>query len=180
MFENLVGNEKVKSLLSKTIETNSVLHSYLFEGIDGIGKSSFAKEFAKAVLCNNENIKPCHQCKSCNSFANDNHPDYMFIERDGNSIKIEQIRYLIQKISEKPIESSKKVYIIDNADTMTVEAQNSLLKTLEEPPEYVCLILIASNESKLLNTIKSRCTKIFFTPIEDEKIEKYIKENISE
>lgn len=180
MFQNIIGNEKIKDLLLKTIQTNSVLHSYLFVGIDGIGKSMFAKEFAKAILCNNENEKPCHQCKSCNSFTNENHPDYLFIEPDGNSIKIEQIRYLIQKISEKPIESSKKVYIINNADSMTVEAQNSLLKTLEEPPEYVCLILIASNESKLLNTIKSRCTKIFFMPIENDKIEKYIKDNISE
>ena len=179
MFQNLIGNEKVKDILSKTIQTNSILHSYLFVGIDGIGKSLFAKEFAKAILCENKENKPCDICKSCIEFKNDNNPDFMIINPDGNSIKIEQIRFLIQKISEKPISSNHKVYIINDSDKMTVEAQNSLLKTLEEPPQYACLILITSNESKLLNTIKSRCTKIFFNAIEDSKIEEYTKKYIS-
>ena len=177
-FENLIGNEKVKDLLTKTIKTDIILHSYLFVGIEGIGKSLFAKEFAKMVLCIEEN-KPCNKCTSCMEIENSNHPDFMQIEPDGNAIKIEQIRFLQQKIAEKPIISKNKVYIINNADTMTKEAQNALLKTLEEPPEYAVIILIASNESNLLNTIKSRCTKVVFQIIENEKIEKYIKENIS-
>lgn len=179
MFQNLVGNEKVKEILSKTLKSNSVLHSYLFVGTEGIGKRLFAKEFAKAILCENKENKPCNACKSCVEFKNDNNPDFMIIEPDGNSIKIEQVRFLIQKISEKPISSEHKVYIINDSDKMTVEAQNSLLKTLEEPPEYACLILITSNESKLLNTIKSRCTKIFFNKIEDSKIEEYVRNNVT-
>lgn len=178
-FENLIGNEKVKDLLTKTIETNTILHSYLFVGIEGIGKSLFAKEFAKSILCIEEN-KPCDKCTSCMEIENSNHPDFMEIQPDGNAIKIEQIRFLHQKIAEKPIISKNKVYIINNADSMTKEAQNSLLKTLEEPPEYAVIILIASNESNLLNTIKSRCTKVVFQVIENEKIERYIKQNISE
>lgn len=178
-FENLIGNERVKKLLTKTIQTNTILHSYLFLGISGIGKSLFAKEFAKMVLCLDEQ-KLCNKCTSCLEIENSNHPDFMQIEPDGNSIKIEQIRFLQQKISEKPIISKNKVYIINNADSMTKESQNALLKTLEEPPEYAVIILIAANESNLLNTIKSRCTKVVFQVIENEKLEQYIKENISQ
>jgi len=123
-FENLIGNEKVKDLLTKTIKTDIILHSYLFVGIEGIGKSLFAKEFAKMVLCIEEN-KPCNKCTSCMEIENSNHPDFMQIEPDGNAIKIEQIRFLQQKIAEKPIISKNKVYIINNADTMTKEAQNA-------------------------------------------------------
>ena len=140
----------------------------------------FAREFAKGILCLNENGY-CNQCKSCMEFNSDNHPDFMEINQleDAKNIKIEQIRFMQEKIAEKPIISTKKVYIIDNADTMTVEAQNCLLKTLEEPPEYAVIILIASNESKLLNTIKSRCMKISFETVSDENIRKYIEENIT-
>lgn len=106
------------------------------------------------------------------------HPDFMLIEaEDGKSIKIEQIRYLQEKIAEKPIVSDKKVYIINDADFMTKEAQNCLLKTLEEPPEYASIILVLSNESKLLATIKSRCTKIVFEPLSNDEIIKYFSIN---
>ena len=106
-----------------------------------------------------------------------NHPDFHVIEPDGSGIKIEQIRMLQNKILEKPIKSNKKVYIIDNSETMTKEAQNCLLKTLEEPPEYAMIILICSNENLLLNTIQSRCTKINFQRISNEELKKYIIEN---
>lgn len=175
-LENIIGNEKVKQMIEKTVKTNNILHSYLFLGIEGIGKSIFAREFAKMLLCEAEN-KPCETCESCLKFKNNNHPDLMIIENEEKAIKIEQIRYLQQKISEKPIISNKKIYIINNSDTMTKEAQNCLLKTIEEPPEYATIILIASNENKLLNTIKSRCMKVSFNKIEDKDILNYIKEN---
>ena len=106
----------------------------------------------------------------------ENSPDFSIIEPDGNSIKIEQIREFQKKVSEKPIISNKKVYIINDSDKMTVEAQNCLLKTLEEPPEFAKIILIGSNESSFLSTIKSRCTIIKFNPISDEQVKGYIKE----
>lgn len=146
-FNNIIGNEKVKELLNKSIEQNNILHSYLFLGIEGIGKSLFAKQFAKMILCQND-IKPCNKCKSCIEFENNNNPDFTMINNDEKVIKIDQIREMNKKITEKPITSNKKVYIINNSDTMTKEAQNSLLKTLEEPPEYAVIILIASNENK--------------------------------
>ena len=134
MFENILGNDNVKQELIKTIKLNKLSHSYLFIGTDGIGKKMIAKEFAKMILCI-ENEKYCNRCKSCIEFDTDNNPDFISIEPDGANIKIEQIRQMQKKILEAPIISQKKVYIIDNADLMTREAQNCILKTLEEPPE---------------------------------------------
>jgi len=176
-FDNLLGNEKNKEILSSTIKNNNVLHSYLFVGAEGIGKTSFAKEFAKMILCEGEN-RPCNICSSCIEFETDNHPDYMHIKpEDQKSIKIEQIRYLKEKIIEKPITSNKKVYLISQCETMTREAANSLLKILEEPPEYIVIILTTENENKVLTTIKSRCMKLYFEPIPDDKILSYLKHN---
>lgn len=176
-FENIIGNEKVKAILNKTIDTNSILHSYIFSGIDSIGKKMFAKEFAKSILCTSEENKPCGKCKSCVEFENDNNLELNIIEPDGNTIKIDQIRLLQEKIYEKPIISNKKVYIINNSELMNTQAQNCFLKTLEEPPEFAVIILITSNENNLLSTIKSRCIKIKFDKVSNEEIEKYIKKN---
>lgn len=173
-FENIVGNEKNKQLLTEIIESKNISHGYMFLGISGIGKFLFAKEFAKAILCN-EQIG-CNKCKSCIEFDSSNNPDYQVIEPDENSIKIEQIRLMNSKIYEKPIISSKKVYIINNADLMTKEAQNCLLKTIEEPPEYAVIILVGANENMFLNTIRSRCVKINFNKINDEELTKILTE----
>lgn len=174
-YTDILGNEKVKDILKKAVQHNTVLHSYLFVGEEGIGKSLFAKEFAKSILCLGKE-KPCEACKSCIEIEENNQPDYIEIVPDGNSIKIEQIRNMQLKVAEKPIVSTKKVYVIQEADTMTQEAQNALLKTLEEPPEYITIILIASNENSILNTIKSRCTKIVFEPLSNEELKKYAQE----
>lgn len=175
MFDKIIGNDKIKEILYKSVKDKKTSHSYLFVGIEGIGKKEIAKEFAKMLLCISEN-KYCNTCKSCIEFDTNNNPDFLYIEPDGNSVKIEQIRYIQRKIQEKPIISNKKVYIINDADKMTTEAQNCLLKTLEEPPEYSTIILIGSNENMFLSTIKSRCMIIHFSKIEDEKIRKYLEE----
>ena len=174
MFKNILGNEKNKEILEKSIKSNKISHSYIFWGIEGIGKKLIAKTFAKNILCieQTENCK----CKSCIEFESNNNPDFELIEPEGGKVKIEQIRNMQKKVAEKPIISNKKVYIIDNADTMTTEAQNCLLKTLEEPPEYITIILICSNEDNLLSTIKSRCTRMHFEAINTEQIAKYIKQ----
>ena len=182
-FENLVGNDNVKQVLTEIIKTGNISHGYMFVGISGIGKLLFAKEFAKAILCNEKT--GCNNCKSCIEFNTSNNPDFQVIEPDENSIKIEQIRLMNTKITEKPIISNKKVYIINNAETMTKEAQNCLLKTLEEPPEYAVIILIGTNENMFLNTIKSRCIRINFNKINDDDLkrillEKYNYSNITE
>ena len=163
MFETILGNEKNKQILQKSIQNNTISHSYMFVGIQGIGKKIIAKEFAKKILCLNT----------------DNNPDFSIIGPDGNSIKIEQIRELQKNIQEKPIISNNKVYIIDDADMMTQEAQNCLLKTLEEPPEYATIILIASNENLFLPTTKSRCMILHFEPISNENIKKYLQTELA-
>ena len=176
-YSNIIGNDEVKSLLDNLIRTNNVVHSYMFVGPDGIGKFLFAKEFAKIVLCQDTN-KACNHCSSCIKFDGNNHPDFMPLDsEDGKNIKIAQVRALQESISEKPIISDKKVYIINNSDLMTVEAQNCLLKTLEEPPEYAIIILVLSNENKLLSTIKSRCTKVSFHRLTESDLMQYSKQN---
>ncbi len=169
IFNNIIGNEINKELLKNIINTNNIAHSYMFIGKDSIGKMLFAKEFAKAILCTN-NDKPCNICKSCIEFNTLNNPDFKIIEPEGNAIKIDQIRGLVKRVYEKPIISNKKVYIINDSNFMTKEAQNSLLKTLEEPPEYATIILIAPNDNLFLPTIKSRCTKIIFNKLTNEEI----------
>lgn len=173
MFKNIIGNANVKNILEKEIKNDCILHSYLFSGQEGIGKLLIAKEFAKAVLCENKNDKPCGKCKSCIQYESGNHSDFNIIEPDGNTIKIDQIRYMNSKIVEKPVISYRKIYIINESEKMTVDAQNCLLKTLEEPPEYATIILICSQENSLLTTIKSRCTKIEFQNLNNQEIKMY-------
>lgn len=185
MFEDIVGNQKTKEILKRTFISNRASHSYMFLGIEGIGKKLLAKEFAKAILCLDdskiEKASYCNECKSCIEFSSSNNPDFIYLEPEETKIKIDQIRNMQMKVAEKPIISKNKVYIIDNADTMTNEAQNCLLKTLEEPPEYVTIILIGKNEENFLTTIKSRCTKVYFDKISNEELKTYLlKNNISD
>jgi len=174
-YNDIIGNEKVKIDLQEIVKSNLIGHSYIFQGQKGIGKFLFAKSFAREILC--EKRSGCDECKSCIMFDSNNHPDFMIINEDETTIKIDTIRELLKRIIEKPIISKNKVYIINAADKMTKDAQNCLLKTLEEPPEYVTIILIVSNENLLLTTIKSRCTKIIFNKLNDEEIRKYIANN---
>ena len=174
MFENVVGNTKVKKILENAINNKTILHSYLFIGEEGIGKKLLAKEFAKIILCTSENNKPCDICKSCVEFNSNNNVNFSIINEDGSGIKIEDIRNMQNKIAEKPINSEYKVYIIDDAELMRDDAQNCLLKTLEEPPEYVVIILITANENKILNTIKSRCMKLYFNKLENNDMRKIL------
>ena len=182
-FKDIIGNKKAKEILLKSLRNKTILHSYMFIGNEGIGKKLIAEQFAKMILCEDydtANSKECGKCKSCIEFEGENNnPDYKYIEPDGRTLKIEQIREMQNKIIEKPIISHKKVYLINDADLMTKEAQNCLLKTLEEPPEYIVIILIVNNESKMLTTIKSRCMKLQFQKISDNEIENYLKNNFS-
>ena len=210
LFENIVGNDKIKESLQNAVKSNNVSHSYLFVGKAGVGKKLFAKDLAKKVMClgsnnlvqdngtqnngthdnvaqgnsiANNSVKnekaslEFDNCDSCIKFDANSNPDFSIIMPDGKSIKIEQIRNLQARIVEKPISSNKKVYIIDDADTMTEESQNCLLKTLEEPPEYAMIILIASNENRMLQTIKSRCVIIRFEDLTDEEISQILHTN---
>ena len=176
MFENIAGHDNIKNILSNNINTKNILHSYLFIGEEGIGKKMLAKEFAKAILCTSENNRPCNICKSCVEFNTNNNANFNLINEDGSTIKIDEIRSMQVKMAEKPINSNYKVYLINDAQLMTQEAQNCLLKTLEEPPEYIVIILITSNENKVLNTIKSRCMKLYFNNLDKNSVKKVLTE----
>ena len=157
-FEKIRGQRFAKKYLSNSIKSNMISHAYMFEGPNGIGKNTMARELA-AILLEMENLF--------------NSPDYIEIKPDGNSIKIAQIRKLQSDILVKPYKSYK-IYVIDEAQKMTVEAQNALLKTLEEPPKYAIIILITNNKESLLDTIKSRCEIIKFTPIPLVEVADYL------
>ncbi len=183
-FLNIIGNSDAKDYLNKCIENKHILHSYLFVGAEGIGKLLVAKEFARKILCLEDSKDEC-TCKSCTCFNGKNHPDFYLINEDGENIKIDVIRKITSKVIEKPIISKRKVYIINDFEKMTKEAQNCLLKTLEEPPEFVTIIIISSNENAILNTIKSRCMTIKFKNIDNDLLYDYLindlgYDNISE
>lgn len=181
MFENLVGNEKVKEYLNSTIENKNISHSFMFVGKPGIGKKQFAHQYAEMIMCLQDGKCDGNsaKCDSCVKFEGNANPDYAEILPDGKTLKIEQIRNLQARIVEKPITSRRKVYVIDDADLMSEESQNCLLKTLEEPPEYAVIILIVSNESRILPTIKSRCVIIKFQPLTSKEI-KQVKPELSD
>lgn len=174
-FKSIIGNTNVKDYLNKSIEQNNILHSYLFLGTEGIGKLLIAKEFARKILCLEDTKDETCTCKACTCFKSKNHPDFHVINEEDENIKIETIREITEKVIEKPIISNKKVYIINDCDKMTKEAQNCLLKTLEEPPEFITIILISSNENIILNTIKSRCMTVKFRNIANDELEEYAK-----
>lgn len=163
MFENIVGHEKQKEILTKSIETGNISHAYLFFGNSGIGKKEIACEFAKKIL---------------NTDTLDNNPDFKIITKreDKKDILVEQIRSeLIDDVYIVPAAGDRKVYIIDEAQNLNVAAQNTLLKTLEEPPKYITIILISSNISGFLTTILSRVNQMPFEGISKEELKQYLK-----
>ncbi len=162
-------NAQIEEILKSTIKSNKIINGYIFSGNSNTKNYEYARLFAKMILCLDEKQKYCDKCKSCMMFNDNNHSDYFEINKESSeSIKIDEIREMQNKIIEKPITSKRKVYVINNAEKMTIEAQNCLLKTLEEPPEFITIILVINSENTILATIKSRCTKIVFTE-ENEK-----------
>ncbi|MGM9531339.1 ATP-binding protein [Intestinibacter sp.] len=157
-FKNIKGQQFAKKYLSNSLKSNMISHAYMFEGPSGVGKNTLARELSR-ILLEMENLF--------------NSPDYIEIKPDGNSIKIAQIRKMQTDILVKPYKSYK-IYVFDEAQKMTVEAQNALLKTLEEPPKYAIIILVTNNKESLLDTIKSRCEIIKFTPIPIKEIADYL------
>lgn len=177
-FNGIIGNNDIKKYLLNSVKENKMSQSYLFVGTEGIGKLLIAKEFSKMILCTHQEYNETCECKSCKCFEGLNHSDFMIINEECTTIKINQIREITNKVIEQPIISNKKVYIINDCDKMTVEAQNCLLKTLEEPPEFAVIILITSNENAILNTIKSRCMTIKFKNISDDELRKYAMDEL--
>lgn len=168
MWDNILGHEQNKGFLEKLLRPGNRPHALLFYGPEGIGKKQLAMRFAKTMLCLDTTKPPCGRCESCrlinleeHSFA---HPDFMLVEQDapGKDLKIDQIKDMSRQAAFAPTLSAHKVCIIDAADRMTVEAANSLLKLLEEPPPNWMFIMIASRLERLLPTILSRVIQLRF------------------
>lgn len=175
-FEKIIGHGKIIDFLRTAIKRDRLAHAYIFEGPEGVGKKLVSIEFAKAINCKSKSLG-CKICSSCVKVNKDNHPDVNIIEPDGNSIKNKQIEGFQNDILLRPYESNRKIFIIEASDTMTISAQNRLLKILEEPPQYAMIILVTENSHNLLSTIRSRSQRIKFNRIPKKLIEEYLIEN---
>lgn len=165
-FTQLFGQDKAKRMLSRSLAAGRVPHAYIFKGPEGVGKRLFARGLAAAVNCRDkERIGACGVCSSCKKFRSMNHPDFQVVSPEKGVIKIDQIRRLTKELSYPPYESTMRVVVLEDVQTMRREAANSLLKTLEEPPENNLLILTAEASQELLATLTSRCQVVPFSQL---------------
>lgn len=175
-----LGHTSSWEQITADYQAQKLPNAYLFVGIDGIGKKIVAKDFVKYIFCqskitkNNQNF-PCESCPSCKRVADNQHPDFFLIEPDGASIKIDSFRELKPKLFKAPLEASYKVILIDSANKMTVQAANSILKFLEEPPPQTLFILLTPNLSLILPTIRSRSRLVAFMPPTHEEAFSVVK-----
>lgn len=176
----VLGHEEVLRHLQNAAAMDKVSHSYIFAGEKGSGKKLLAKLFAMTLQCEKHGKEPCLQCPSCQKAMNRNHPDIIYVTHEKpNTISIDDIReQLIGDVAIKPYNGPHKIYIVDEAEKMTVQAQNALLKTIEEPPAYAVILLLVNNGATLLPTIASRCVTLNFKPVRDEVIKKYLMEEL--
>lgn len=163
-FEKILGQDKAINILREYIKQSRLQGGYLFSGAQGVGKKLVAKALAKALNCQEEGLDSCDKCASCIKIENNQHPDVHLIENCDCEIKIENIRQLQREINLRPYEAKFKVFIVDNAHTLTAEAANALLKILEEPPKSSLIILITDKPALLFKTVVSRCKIIKFLP----------------
>lgn len=165
-FTQLLGQEKAKLLLSRSLTADRIPHAYIFRGPEGVGKRLFARGVAAAVNCRDiKRLGACGICSSCKKFRSMNHPDFLVVSPEKGVIKIDQIRRLTKELSYPPYESAMRVVVLEDVQTMRREAANSLLKTLEEPPENNLLILTAEASQDILATLTSRCQVVPFAQL---------------
>ncbi|WP_250278901.1 DNA polymerase III subunit [[Clostridium] colinum] len=177
-FQNIIGNGHIINSLITSNKNDTVLHAYILDGKEKSGKQLISKTFAKLLLCENSKTEPCLKCSSCISFESGNNPDFFFIESDKKNLGISDIRdKIIKNIETKPFKYKYKVFIIKDAHNMTFQAQNALLKTLEEPPSFVIIILLSKNYKSFLPTILSRCILFRIKPLSPNLIEKFLITN---
>ena len=179
-FKDIIGNDMIKDHFKKAIENNKISHAYILTGEAGTGRKSIANAFSMALLCEKGGKEPCMVCHSCKQVLSGNHPDLIYVKHEKpNSIGVDDIREQINDtIMIRPYSSYYKIYIVDEAEKMTVQAQNALLKTIEEPPSYAVIILITTNQEAFLPTILSRCVQLKLKPLKDFTIKSYLVEHL--
>jgi DNA polymerase-3 subunit delta' len=195
MFRNIIAQNKAKKIITEQIKNNKIPHAYLFIGEDGIGKKKTALEFAKILNCtindySKTDIGACNHCAACEMINKDSYPDLHMInfakqeempdgEGEKTKLGIDLIRYMQKYVYMKSAEGKWKIFIIEPAEKLTIDAFNSLLKTLEEPPEHTILILIAKHRETIPTTILSRTQTVFFQPLPKDEIIKYLQQQHS-
>ena len=179
-FKDIIGHEQIIEHLQNAIGMDKVSHAYIINGPDKSGKMMLAEAFAMALQCEKHGKEACMECHSCRQALGHNQPDIIYVNHDKpNTISVDDIRTQVNNdIDVKPYSSSHKIYIIDEAEKMNQQAQNALLKTIEEPPAYAVFLLLTENAEMLLPTINSRCVMLKLRNIKDTLIRKYLMENL--
>lgn len=179
-FGSIIGQEQIKEHLKNALSTGKVSHAYIINGERFSGKEYIAKIFAMALQCEKGGTEPCQECHSCKQALSGNQPDIIRVthEKPG-SIGVDDIRAQINgDVAIKPYSSPRKIYIVNEAEKMTVQAQNALLKTLEEPPAYAVILLLTTNVNVMLPTILSRCVVLNMKPVADDLVKKFLMEEM--
>lgn len=179
-FQDILGHEMIKEHFQKAIEAQKVSHAYILAGEAGMGRKSLANAFVLTLLCEKGKSQPCMECHACKQVLSGNHPDLIYVKHEKpNSIGVDDIRDQINDtIMIRPYSSYYKIYIVDEAEKMTVQAQNALLKTIEEPPSYAVILLLTTNPDGFLPTILSRCVQLKLRPLPDFVVKSYLTESM--
>lgn len=177
-LNRILGNEPIKKYFHSAIAHNRVSHAYIFEGEKGCGKKLLTEVFAKTLQCEADGERPCGKCTSCLQISNRNHPDVVWVSHEKpNIISVGDIReQVVNTIDIRPYKGPYKIYIIDEAEKMNVQAQNTILKTIEEPNGYAILFLLTTSRGAFLPTILSRCITMAVKPVATSQIKKYLME----
>ena len=175
-FRDIIGHEQIKEHLQNAITMDKISHAYIINGPDKSGKKMLAEAFAMALQCETGGTYGCMECHSCKQAMNHNQPDIIYVSHEKpNTISVDDIRSQVNNdIGIKPYSSKYKIYIVDEAEKMNVQAQNALLKTIEEPPAYAVILLLTTNADTFLPTILSRCVTLNIKVVPDEKIKKFL------
>jgi len=175
----LVGNARLKGAVEKMLASGKIPHAVLIEGESGLGKTTLARFLCGAVFCESEEV-PCGKCASCRLYEGGNHPDLTVVEpeKDRKTIPVRAVREIVALSAVVPQKAARHIFLIDCAECMTVEAQNALLKVLEEPPEAVMFVLTCNSRAELLTTVVSRCAVLTLSPVEKETAMKYISSKV--
>lgn len=177
-FDDIEGQKGVATHFKNAIKLNRISHAYILNGERGMGKKTVARAFSMTLMCENHGESPCMKCHACKQIMTDNNPDVRWVTHDKpNVISVDEVRRQINTdVQIKPYSSNYKIYIVDDADKMNQAAQNALLKTIEEPPSYVVILLLTVNKDMLLSTILSRCVSMELRALGKRQVERYLVE----